>query len=110
MVNAPDGSHLHIFLEMIHDLNLVKNVLDSTRFRENCEPSRLDYIFTDEENMIYNLEYEVPIGKSDHVCLSWQIIIESDQLLSSSRVKLNYWKGDYAKTKEQLSLWNGGES
>ena len=55
-VRAPEGSHPHNFLEMIHDLTLVQNAFYSTRFRVNCEPSSLDYIFTDEENMIDNFK------------------------------------------------------
>ena len=48
---------------------------------EKTEPSRLDYIFTDGENMIEKLKYEVSVGKNNNFCSSWQLIIESDQLL-----------------------------
>ena len=33
-------------------------------------PSRLDYVFTDEEGLINDVDYLSPLGKSDHVIFS----------------------------------------
>ena len=40
-----------------------------TRFRGDDEPSTIDLIFTNEENMVSDLEYTSPVGKSDHCVL-----------------------------------------
>ena len=46
-----------------------------TRFRTNQVPSRLDWVITEDPipNILDELQYDVPSGKSDHVCLKWQI-------------------------------------
>ena len=55
----------------------------------------LHYIFTSEEDLIDTVDYELPIGKHDHVCLTWQIVVERDEVRKDVKAKLNYWKGDY---------------
>jgi len=44
--------------------------------REGAEPSTLDYIFMNEDNLLRELQFESPLGKSDHVVITWQTIIE----------------------------------
>ena len=55
-----------------------------------------------------DLKYEVPIGKSDHVCLSWRFVLEAPEQNSSSIRQFNYWKGDYASIRRELEQvdWN----
>jgi len=38
--------------------------------RSGSVRSNLDYVFTNEENLIDQAEYEEPLGKSDHAVLS----------------------------------------
>ena len=40
------------FVESIRDSYLLQHVMENTRMRENCEPSTLDLILTNDENMI----------------------------------------------------------
>ena len=70
-VDSWEDSDAAKFLRKMQDLFLVQNVTETTRAREGQAPSLLDYIITDEENLVESIEYEDPIGKSDHVCLKW---------------------------------------
>ena len=70
-MNAQSTSSAQNFFDTTQDLYLVQNVADNTRFHGDDIPSLLDYIFTAEENMVDNLDYGSSIGKSDHVCLTW---------------------------------------
>jgi exonuclease III len=49
------------FLESIRDSYLFQHVMENTRMRENCEPSTLDLILTNDENMIEELNYSSPL-------------------------------------------------
>ena len=58
-----------MFFTKMQELCLFQHVNDATRIRQNQTPTKLDYIFTEEENLIEMINYEVPLGKSDHVVL-----------------------------------------
>ena len=51
-------------------------------------------MFTDEENLIDHIEYQAPIGLSDHVCLVWSLVmVKTDD--NNEETKRNFWKGNY---------------
>ena len=76
---------------------------DVTRIRQNQTPSKLNYVFTDEENLIDVVNYEVPLGKSDHMVLTWNLLLATPPL-SSKQVKYNYHKGDYQGIRNSLQM------
>ena len=57
-----------------------------TRFRDGQTPSILDWILTDDPDIVDELTYEKPIGKSDHVCLSWDMSFDKQQIFCRSKV------------------------
>lgn len=59
------------FMESIRDSYLHQHILGYTRTRDNSEPSTIDLVFTNEEHMIDKIEYESPLGRSDHVVLTF---------------------------------------
>jgi len=61
-----------IFLSCLRNNFLIQHVTEPTCFRASDEPNRptLDLILSD-EHFISNLEYLSPVGKSDHVVLSF---------------------------------------
>ena len=69
------------------------HVTEPTRVRLGQKPSILDYVFTDIENVIDKIRYSDPSGKSDHVRLEWNLLIESKTSVNRQQ-KLNYCKGD----------------
>ena len=44
---------------------LIQHVFEATRFRGDQTPSKLDYVFTNEENLIENLKNIAPLGLSE---------------------------------------------
>ena len=65
------GSRESIFLESIMNTYLHQHVMSPTRCRGKDNPSILDLILTNEEQMINQLKYESPLGKSDHCTLTF---------------------------------------
>ncbi len=62
-----------VFLEVIRDLFLYQHVKKPTRFRGDDIPTTLDLVFTNEENMIEQMEYLPGIGLSDHLLLAFKL-------------------------------------
>ena len=54
-------------------------------------------MFTDEEGLTDCIHHEASIGKSDQVCLTWEMTITKVPAKSSDESKYNFWKGDYVK-------------
>jgi len=106
---APDGGLApQEFFEKTQELFLIRNVHEFTWCREEQRSSVLDYIFTDEENMIDDMKYLAPLGKSDHACLTWCMTVMQTPIDDSTE-KLNYWKGDYDSISQDLSNHNWSE-
>lgn len=97
-------SETHIasrFLENIRDCYLYQHVHENTRYRTGQEPSLLDCIFTNEENMVDNIHCCSALGKSDHVVISFQFNCYISANTSISR-KLNYAKGNYPEIIKEI--------
>jgi len=62
-------SHSQPFLDTVMDLYLFQHVTQHIKFREGCLPNTLDLIFTNEDNMVKDLQYLPDLGNSDHLCL-----------------------------------------
>jgi len=102
MVAAGDDAASAKFFYTTKELFLQQCVLQPTRFRQNQQPSVLDYIFIDEENLIDDI-----LGKSDHAVLKWDLQLRLQERKNTEK-KLNFWKGDYGKINSKLSSinWN----
>ena len=99
-VEGPEDSDAAGFFTTIQDLFLCQHVTEHTRFRKDQTPSRLDLVLTSEENMVDEVISSSPLGKSDHVVLSWKLYIEAGKGRGkdpngSCSSRLNYNKGDY---------------
>ena len=88
------------FLEALH-------IRESTWGREKDEPSTLDLILTNEENQISNLEYNAPLGKSDHSTLYF--VYDCYINTNSIKDRFQFDKADYVSMIEDLeeSNWLG---
>jgi len=89
------------FFNKTNDVFLYQNVNHWTRYRPGQQPSLLDYVFTDEDNLIEDIKYTAPLGRSDHICNELNYVwLQPD--CEDSCSKYNYWKGDYSKIEEKL--------
>ena len=66
-------------------------------------------MFTEEENLIELINYEAPLGTSDHVVLTWKLLLATPTI-SSSQVKFNFHKGEYDESmRNSLKLFDWKE-
>ena len=68
-------------------------------FSSNQAPSCLDWVITNDPNTSESLNYNIPIGKSDHVCLTWQISVMKRSI--TDKLKNNYWNADYSAVRDE---------
>jgi len=55
-------------------------------------PSVLDYVFTDDGDLIDEVSHLAPSGNSDHLYLSWFVPLKMITV-DSSQEKFSFWKG-----------------
>ena len=85
-----------------------RHIHEWTRCRCGQQPSTLDYVFTDEDNVIQDVTHTSQLGKSDHVCINLNYIKQEPE----SEIALttyDFWKGDYGKIREELQKINWEE-
>ena len=98
-----------LFMEYVRDSFLYQHVREYTRYREGQEPSVLDLIFTNEEDMVQHLDYRSPMGNSDHISLVFTFITGSVNRKNVRVDKRQYFKGNYTAVNESLSSVNWQE-
>ena len=105
MTTSVGETHLaSLFVECIRDSYLVQHVTQPTRIRTGNEPSVLDLIFTNEEGMMSDLNYQSSLGKSDHLLISFSFNCYTTAVFQGSQqVKYNYHRGNYQSLKANLS-------
>ena len=91
----------HQSIECTRDCFFFQHVTEPTRQRGTDNPGTLGLIFTNDENMIDNLVYEAPLGKSDHSVLKFTFVCKLPSAPPS--IKVQYEKGDYIKLNEILN-------
>jgi len=91
----------NIFLEGIKDLFLHQHIIQHTRIRNNQQPTTLDLVFTNEENMVDNVEYLQHLGKSDHLILMFNFNCYVDKNYNMNK-KYKYHKGNYLEINNKL--------
>lgn len=100
-VEAGSSSDPKKFFDMVNNLFLFQNITECTRYRIGQQPSLLDCVFTDEDNVVDDVRYLAPLGKSDHVCLTMSYI-QAQLRREGNQSKFDFWKGDYGEMKRDL--------
>ena len=75
-----------LFVKSVRDSYFVQHVTKPTRIHSGNEPSVLDLIFTNEEDMVSELDYLSSMGKSDHFLISCNFNCYSRDRTSGSRL------------------------
>ena len=88
------------FMECMRDSFFFQHVNEPTRQRGSDDPSTLDLLITNEENMIKSIQYLAPLGKSDHSILKFELFCSLEK--QPPKIKVCYNKGNYAKFKGLL--------
>ena len=96
----PETSFTLRFMEEI-DMSWFQHVKTSTRFR-NDQNSCLDLVFSSEEGMVSEVMELPPIGKSDHVCQLWEVVVEELIFKNTASKRHNFRRADWNGMKEEL--------
>lgn len=91
-----------VLLELAMDNLMTQWVTEKTRYRGEDEPSRLDLVFTKEVDVIGDILYRSPLGRSDHVLIE-MVIIDGDVCKGRDghrRNRLNYGRTNFSKLRK----------
>ena len=107
--NKPDH-HISVkFLDNIHSNYLSQFVLEPTHQRALQTPTLIDLIFSNDPDLIQDINLLPPFGKSHHSVICFNIDILSPNLSVPPTYKYAFNKGDYNAMREHFSVfdWNG---
>ena len=96
-----DKSYSRAFLDTIEELSLSIHATRPTRFRGD-QQSCLDLIFTNEENMVEEVGELPPLGKSDHVCQKWELVVSEVVFRNMAVLRRNFRRADWDNIKADL--------
>ncbi|XP_044744206.1 uncharacterized protein LOC123306310 [Coccinella septempunctata] len=74
-----NGSPSFPFAEMLQRSSLTQVVDQPTRFRIKQQPTIPDLLLTNDVNLISDIEYLPPLGRSDHVVLNTSIQVQASK-------------------------------
>ena len=97
-----DTSFSAQFLDVIETLNWSQHAKANTRYR-GSQSSCLDLIFTNEEGMVEEVSELPPIGKSDHVCQKWDVVVKEALYKNTSVLRPNFKRADWKKIKTDVT-------
>lgn len=89
------------FIECVRDCFLTQHVLEPTRQRGRDNPSCLDLVFSNKEELIEDIDYLAPLGKSDHSVIKFKIKLETEP--PPPKISVKFEKGDYEKIRETMA-------
>ena len=90
-----------LFLDTIQDHVLYQHITEPTHYRIGTEPHLLDLVLTNDEGMVVDMAYLHGLGKSDHICLVFNLIccpIRSYKCFAS----FNFKEADFNKLVDLL--------
>ena len=103
-VNHPS----HNFILNYKDWFLYQHVTQPTHFRAQQNANILDLIMTNEADMVDELHYGEPIGKSHHVVLDWLCNCYGPES-QSGVIKYFYDRADFIAMKSSLKAYDWSE-
>ena len=95
------------FIECLRDCFLVQLVDRPTRYRSDQKPNILDLIITNDENFVYDISYNNPIGKSDHVCIEGLLAMNYGSIDTCGTGDRYCFKlANFGNLKKEVLSWN----
>ena len=89
------------FMELIEELSLFQHAHGPTRFRGE-QNSCLDLIMTNEECMVNEVKELPPIGKSDHICQQWNVVVSEAMFRNTSTIRPNFRQAKWMDLKADI--------
>ena len=88
------------FIDIIEECYLYQHTNGLTRCRGDDMPSQLDLIFTNELEMVSDVQHMAPLGKSDHQMLKFTCYVE----YTGTQQRFNYNRGDYEDARQEVPI------
>ena len=91
----------HKFIEVLRDCFLFQKCTEPTRLRFNNKPSLLDLVLVNNIDSVEDIQYESPLGKSDHRVLQFELncIVKK---VKYTKLKYYYNKANYEAINNSL--------
>ena len=100
-----ENSDEHMFIECLQDNYMFQTINKPTRRRGTNKPNILDLIVTQDENCISEIEYQTPLGKSDHCVITFKYTCcVCPKIINKERRRYN--KANYQAIREDLSKFD----
>lgn len=95
--------HAQSFLDTVTATYWTQHIKEATRSRGQDNPSLLDLVFSNEEEMIESISHDSPLGRSDHCTL--MITFKCyNQNSPEKKTKYFFNKGNYSEFRNLLDL------
>ena len=106
-VNKSETHPAFHFVECIRDNFLYQHTDSYTRFREGQDPSCLDLVLTDKEEIIEDLKIGDKLGASDHASIVFDVLCDIERN-DPQNMRPNFYKADYNSIRDYLKTveWN----
>lgn len=88
------------FVDTFKESFLTQHVDQPTHFRPDCQPTTIDLVLTSHDEVISDICYEAPLGKSHHLTLSFDVDCSTTKGATVKRP--NYNAADYNKMRTEL--------
>jgi len=105
MMADSDKSEEQKFVDCIEENFLFQAVNKPTRWRGTDNPTVLDLIITGNDKNIEDIEYQSPLGKSDHCVMVFNLVC-CTELKENMTPRRRYNKGDYEGIRNELNNFN----
>ena len=92
---APNSGFDALLLSTLSSITYYQHSTHPTRFRQGQRPSLLDLVLTNERPMIDEITLLSPLGKSDHVVLSWELLCYWTSTTTQQTPRLALHRGNY---------------
>ena len=94
------NNYANKFIERIRDIYFTQHITEPTRSRGSNNPSCLDLVFSNDEELIEEIELLAPLGKSDHSIIKFNVKAKIE--LPKPKLKIMYEKGNYTQIIQSL--------
>ena len=91
------------FIETVRDCFLTQHIKDITRYRGGVRGSVIDLVFSNDEEIVEDVEIESPIGRSDHACITFTCNVSTQKTTCKTKIYM-YERADYGLMKQRLNI------
>ena len=92
------------FIDKIEEMGWFQHVKTSTHFWKE-QHLCLDLVFTSEEGMVDGVKELPPMGKSDHVCQQWKVVVGEVVFKNTMLTRHNFKRADWNAVKSYFRIF-----